>query len=197
MNHEPHGADEQDLLLELARQSIIETLTHGRLPAVKGDYLPPGFADPRACFVTLTLAGALRGCMGNLEPDRPLYRAVMENARSAATLDPRFPPLRSEEVEALIIEISILSPPARAAARSREALCDQLRRERPGIILRVGSRAATYLPQVWRKLPEPPDFLASLARKAGLTATAWQLPNAEILTYDVEAFAETRPPGDQ
>lgn len=198
MSSAVHGEDERALLLELARQSIVETLAHGRLPTVRGDYLPPGFDEPRACFVTLTLAGRLRGCMGNLEPKWPLYRAVMENARSAATRDPRFAPLSLDELRALRLEISLLSPPVKLRYQSPADLCAQLRRDRPGVILRAWKRSATYLPQVWDKQPDPEAFLANLAQKAGLDADAWRLPECEILTYTVEAFAEPetlRPPG--
>jgi AMMECR1 domain-containing protein len=74
---------------------------------------------------------------------------------------------------------------------SPEDLLDQLQPHRDGVILRLGERGATYLPQVWEQLPDKRQFLNSLAEKAGCAATAWRQPGIEILTYRVEAFKES------
>jgi len=190
MSAPAYDPEQRALLLELARETLREVAERGRLPRVDADYLPPGLDEPRACFVTLTRRGALRGCIGNLEPRLPLYRAVMENARAAATRDTRFPPVEPDEVPELTIEISVLSPPRRLDADTPEARLAALRPGRDGVILRAGRCTATYLPQVWEKLPEPRRFLDSLARKAGLPAGAWRDPATELSVYTVESFAE-------
>lgn len=187
----PRYSDEdRALLLELARQAIAESLEHGRLPHVAGDYVPPGFNDPRACFVTLTCRGALRGCMGNLEARWPLHRAVMENARSAATRDTRFAPVTLDELPGLRIEISVLSDPQPLHFDAADDLLDRLRPGVHGVILSSGRNTATYLPQVWEKLPQKEQFLASLCRKAGLSENAWHASSTRIETYTVESFKE-------
>jgi AmmeMemoRadiSam system protein A len=188
-----YSEEDRAMLLELARQAIEETLRHGRLPQVAGDYVPPGFGEPRGCFVTLTHKGTLRGCIGNLEARWPLYRAVMENARGAATRDTRFAPVTLEELPALAIEISVLSQPNRLNFASAEELLDQLRPGVHGVILTAGRETATYLPQVWEKLPEKERFLASLCRKAGLSGQTWRDPATRIETYTVESFEEEGP----
>lgn len=193
MNPPRFNPEERALLLELARQSIVEQLRHGRFPAVSGDYVPPGFDQPAACFVTLFEAGNLRGCMGNLEPRWPLYRAVMENARRAATDDPRFPAVTLDELPRLTLEISVLSSPFALETRPVDHLLDQLDPGRHGVILRAAGRVATYLPQVWEKFPGKTAFLDSLARKAGLPSAAWQEPGASLETYTVEHFSESEP----
>lgn len=190
MKPPPIAAEERALLLELARQSIETYLREGRLPRVDGDYVPPRLAEPAACFVTLTKAGALRGCMGTLEPRWPLYRAVMENAAKAAFGDPRFPPVTLEELPALHIEISVLSPVQLLPARTAEEKLAALEPGRHGVILRARGLTATYLPQVWEKLPDKEQFLASLSCKAGLEPSAWRSPEAVLAVYEVESFEE-------
>lgn len=185
--------DQRALLLELARESIHETLERSRLPKVDADHLPPGLDTPRACFVTLTNDDTLRGCIGNLEPRHPLYRAVMLNARSAATRDTRFPPVTPDEVAALTIEISVLSPPEPLKAADPANRLAALHPHQDGVILRAGRHSATYLPQVWEKLGNPRRFLESLSRKAGLPAGAWADPATELRVYRVESFTQTPP----
>ncbi len=192
MSTSQYAPNDRAMLLELARLAIQESLEKGRLPNIKGDYIPPGLGDPKACFVTLTKEGKLRGCMGNLDPKWRLYRAVMENAQSAAIRDPRFPPLEPTELEEVLVEISILSTPRPLEFSSPSELGDRLRPHQDGVILRCRNRTATYLPQVWDKLPDPARFMDSLSRKAGLPSDAWQDQDARISTYQVESIAEDR-----
>lgn len=188
-----YNDEDRALLLELARKSIAETLRHHRLLHVDGDHVPPGFAEPRACFVTLTRQGALRGCVGNLDARRPLYRAVMENACNAATRDARFAPVTLEELPELTVELSVLSQPRPLRFESVTELLDRLRPGVDGVILSSGRATVTYLPQVWAKLPEKQRFLSCLCLKAGLPENAWREPTTRIETYTVESFAEGQP----
>jgi AmmeMemoRadiSam system protein A len=119
-----------------------------------------------------------------------LYQSVIRRARSAATEDARFLPVRRDELKNIEVEVSVLTMPKRLAFRSPEDLLAKLRPGVDGVVLRVGNRHATYLPQVWETLPERQLFMDQLAEKAGLPAGAWRQPDATVLTYQVEVFKE-------
>lgn len=185
------SAEERRFLLGLARQTVRDVVATGRLPELAVENLAPRFVEKKGCFVTLTKRGQLRGCIGHLTAQAPLYQAIVDNARHAALQDPRFPPVGATEVNELEIEISVLTTPRPLVFSSPEDLLDQLHPHRDGVILRLGERGATYLPQVWEQLPDKRQFLNSLAEKAGCAATAWRQPGAQIFTYRVEAFKES------
>ncbi len=182
---------ERRVLLELAKRAVHEAVTSGKLPEVDPGDLPERLKQPRACFVTLTKRGELRGCIGTIFPQEPLYEAVLRRARSAALEDPRFPPVTPEELHDLEIEISVLTVPEKLPWRTPEELLKKLRPGIDGVVLRVGTRQATFLPQVWEKLPDGEQFLGRLAEKAGLAHTAWRNPAATVMTYQVEAFSDS------
>ncbi|MGR8934108.1 MAG: AmmeMemoRadiSam system protein A [Gammaproteobacteria bacterium] len=163
----------QKLLLALAKRSIEHGLRSGRPLAVKVDDYPQELTEPRATFVTLTIDGQLRGCIGMLEAIRPLVRDIAENAFAAAFKDPRFPPLAATELQQLTIHLSILSPSQAMQFTSEADLIKQLRPGIDGLIFAEGSRRATFLPSVWETLPEPIDFLRHLKQKAGFPAGYW------------------------
>ncbi len=144
---------------------------------------------PGATFVTLTLDGELRGCIGSLEPRRALRVDVCANALAAAFRDPRFSPVGRREFAAITVEVSLLSPQEEVAVTGED---DFLRRVRPGvegIVLQHGDRRATFLPQVWEVLPEPRQFLSALKRKAGLPEDFWA-PDLRIARYTVSKWSE-------
>ncbi len=145
----------------------------------------------KGSFVTLTISGQLRGCIGNIFPERPLAEAVIHNARSAALEDSRFSPVTPSELSSIQIEVSVLSVPEPLEFSSPEDLLNKLHPERDGVVLSVGLRRATFLPQVWEQLPDASDFLSHLATKAGLAADAWRRPSLKIMIYHVEAFKES------
>lgn len=148
---------------------------------------PVWLDEPAATFVTLTLHGQLRGCIGSLEAYRSLYDDVTHNASAAAFGDSRFPPVAADELPAVRIEVSVLTAP-QPLQFSSEA--DALRRLRPGIdgvILQYGRRRATFLPQVWEQLPEPHEFMAHLKQKAGLPAD-FRADDVRLAVYQVEKF---------
>lgn len=154
-------------LLRLAREAIAHWLALGPAPSPPDD---SRLQARGACFVTLTLDGELRGCMGSLRRTRSLGNDVIENAVAAATRDPRFPPLTAGEFEAVTIELSVLSEPDFIDFADEADLLRQLRPHEDGLILFAGCRNATFLPQVWEQLPEPRLFLAALKQKAGMPA---------------------------
>lgn len=179
-------------MLELARKTLRGVVTNGELPELKE--VSPKLAEKRACFVTLTKAGELRGCIGHILPQEPLCQAVMDNARSAALRDPRFPPLRPEEVDQLKIEISVLTEPQPLSYSSPDDLLKKLRPYEDGVLLRVGSHTATFLPQVWAQVPNKVEFLERLSQKAGCAPSAWREKDAGVSIYHVESFEEADGP---
>jgi MEMO1 family protein len=181
-------------LLDLARKTVRESVATGRLPEVSQDGLATRFTEPKGCFVTLTEQGRLRGCIGYIFARGPLYQAVIENARNAALQDPRFEPVSPREVDRLEIEISVLTTPQPLIFSSPEDLLRQLKPHQDGVVLRIGGRSATYLPQVWDQLPDKAEFLNSLAEKAGCAPDAWRGKDTSVLIYHVEAFKESETP---
>lgn len=190
MNMNSFTAAERQLLLALAREAITAHVNGQREPIVREESLTPGLREILGCFVTLCLRGELRGCIGNIQPSEPLYRAVMENARGAAFRDSRFDPVGPGEVSELEIEISVLSQPRPLAQGTPDELVRLLRPGVDGVVLKAQGRTATFLPQVWRRYPEPARFMDLLAEKARLPEGSWREPDAIVMTYHVEAFEE-------
>jgi AmmeMemoRadiSam system protein A len=186
-------AAEQRRLLEIARASIRADLHDRDETGQLVDGLTPALQEKRAVFVTLTRSARLRGCIGTLEPVAPLATAVADSAHSAAFRDPRFPPMRRDELETITIEISVLTPTRPLAAASREVLLDRLRPGVDGLVLQDGRHRSTFLPKVWEQLPDPRDFLAQLLAKAGLPADHWS-PSLQLHRYGALTFGdESRP----
>ncbi len=172
-------------LLGLARGAVGEALGLG--PVVVPD--EPWLAERRATFVTLAQGGRLRGCIGSLQPLRPLAEDVVANAASAATADRRFPPLAASELPATELEVSLLSVPTLVPFSDAADLIAQLRPGTDGVILAADGRRATYLPQVWEALPDPVRFLASLKDKAGIPADT-RLTACQVWRYQVRKWRE-------
>ncbi|HEU0202257.1 MAG TPA: AmmeMemoRadiSam system protein A [Burkholderiaceae bacterium] len=173
-------------LLVRARNAIASVFL---LPALD-EPMHPALAKPGATFVTLRCGGKLRGCVGTLIAVRALDADVRHAAYSAAFTDPRFLPLRADEYPSLCIEVSVIGAsttlPAANEAEARVAL-------RPfidGVTLRWRGNGATLLPQVWKNLPQPEEFLAALKQKAGLPADFWA-DDIELSRYSVVHFDET------
>ena len=180
--------EDRKTLLNVAKQAI-EDVFAGRVePPDPRVYAPP-LSEPGASFVTLRKGGALRGCIGSVEPRQPLVLDVYKNAIAAAFRDPRFPPLAREEWPGVELEVSVLSP---KAPFPFEGYADLLRRlpEGVGVVLEHPLGRATYLPEVWRDLPEKRLFLRTLAQKAGLDESVYDDPRTRVYTYTAEAFTE-------
>ena len=176
-------------LLGIARRSIVDG-QRGRQDAhPQESSLSPPLAIPRAVFVTLTLEGALRGCIGSMTPEYALARAVAESAFSAAFHDPRFPPLERREQATVTIEISVLSELQNLQPADRESLLAHLRPGLDGLLLEEGRHRATFLPKVWEQLPEPEQFLQQLLLKAGLAPDYWS-DSLRFQHYSTLSFSE-------
>jgi AmmeMemoRadiSam system protein B/AmmeMemoRadiSam system protein A len=177
-------------LLQLARRSIAARLDGEELAAPDPATLPEPLRQHRGVFVTLQKEGKLRGCIGSLAPLDPVWQGVMDRAVAAAFHDRRFEPLDAGELDAVHIEISVLTLPELLAYDTPEDLLAKLVPGRDGVILMIGNNQATYLPTVWEQLPDPEEFLSRLSRKAGLSVDGWRRPYAQVFTYQAQVFGE-------
>jgi len=182
----PLTAEERATLLELARAAILARLD-GRSLRPEPAALSPRLAAPGAAFVTLERRGVLRGCIGSLEPRRPLAVDVAANAANAAFEDPRFPPLVRAELDGLELHLSILGAVTPLPPMSEREALATLQPGVDGVVLQDGPQRATFLPAVWEQLPEPRTFLEHLKRKAGLPPGHWS-PRLRLGRYRVEGF---------
>ena len=184
---------ERKILMRLARGTLEAVVNETDIPIVEVEKLPPDLKADKGCFVTLTKKGDLRGCIGYIVPNGALYKAVMANAHSAAIRDRRFKPVRTEELKDIEIEISVLTVPRDLSFTSADDLLGKLRPGVDGVVLRAGGGkySSTYLPQVWKQIPDKTDFMNKLTRKAGLPEWVWKEGNVTIMTYQVEAFSES------
>lgn len=187
-NAEPLTPLLQQQLLDVARESIRRGLG-GETPAVRASDYPQALQVPRATFVTLHVNGALHGCIGTLEPRRPLVEDVAGNAYGAAFQDYRFPALTLPEFDHLDIHISILNPAESMTFSSEENLIAQLRPGMDGLILEEGHHRGTFLPSVWDTVPNARDFLRQLKHKAGLAPDYWS-KNIRIQRYTVDSVPD-------
>jgi AmmeMemoRadiSam system protein A len=180
------SASDQEQLLRLARKAIQSHL--------KGEAVPPPanpspvLCQPRGVFVTLHRQGRLRGCIGYLEAVKPLIQAVEEMAAAAAFHDPRFAPLREEELTDLEVEISVLTP------MQRLAKMEDIQVGKHGLFVERGLSRGLLLPQVateWNW--DRQTFLEQTCCKAGLPPDAWKDPNTRIFVFTAEIFSDHGP----
>jgi len=190
MISEPLTDDEKRILLRLARHSIELAASHHPLPTlVLSEYSAP-LQQEGASFVTLTEEGELRGCIGALEPYQPLVQDVCEHAAAAAMDDYRFNPVVPREIPLITIEISRLTVPQLLTYQDPTELLSCLKPGVDGVILRDGIHRATFLPQVWEKLPAAAAFLSHLCQKMGAPSDLWRRKPLQVFTYQVEEFEE-------
>lgn len=151
--------------------------------------------EKRGVFVTLHKNGKLRGCIGNIEPEKSVMEGVRENAVHAAFDDTRFTSLTKEEFKDIDIEVSLLTPPQKMHFSNTREMLDLLTPCTDGVIVEKDMNRATFLPQVWEQLPDPESFLRQLCMKAGCDPDAWQTGDLDLYTYQVQSFDEKTSPG--
>lgn len=179
----------QTYLIGIARKAIESGFNGNEVDF--GD-IPEDVKRDAAIFVTLTIRGKLRGCIGTMEPVEKMYSAVASCARNAAFRDCRFNPLSREEYKHLEIHVSVLSKLRQRCFENPEEMVKALDKERPGVLLQYGVSRATYLPQVWQEIDEVEEFLGSLCMKAGLSSSCWRenFKDMTVKTYTVDEFGK-------
>lgn len=178
----PLSEGEQSALLLLARRALEEGVWAASLPEIDS---PPGaLCENRGAFVTLFKGGRLRGCIGYIEPQKPLYRTVRECALAAALHDPRFDPVSPSELPSIKLEVSVLS--------SLEAISpEQIEVGRHGLLVSRGFQRGLLLPQVAvERKWDARKFLEETCTKAGLPSDAW-CHGARVQAFTAQVFGET------
>ena len=180
-------------LVALAQRTIWKKLSGEPIPSVSEIKAQVGTSDfirlcvPQGAFVTLTIGRELRGCIGSIMPEGPLWESVRANALNAAFHDPRFEPLSKEEFAKTEIEVSALSPLYELKYSGADDLISKLEPRVHGVLLRFkDGSGATFLPQVWDDLPTADEFLSHLCMKAGKPAGAWKNEKPAVFTYTVQ-----------
>jgi AmmeMemoRadiSam system protein A len=178
-------AEQRQTLLSIARRSI-EAVLDGRRPELDFSQYDDTLRRPSGAFVSLhTKGGDLRGCIGSIQALAPLCNAVSSSAVNAAFRDPRFHPVRRDELGNLHIEISVMSPIERVADVA------EIEVGRDGLIISRGTRAGLLLPQVAMNYGwDRETFLRQTCVKAGLSPDSWQLPECRIERFSAEVFSE-------
>lgn len=178
-------------MTEAQKQVLLGTARAAMEAAVRGEAPPdthtddPALLEERGAFVTLKREGQLRGCLGYVEGIMPLIEAVAENAAAAALRDPRFPPVRPEELEKITIEVSALTPLVPVEDT------DDIEVGAHGLMVCLGPNRGLLLPQVPEELGwEREEFLAQTCRKAGLPPGSWKDPATDIYSFQAEVFGE-------
>jgi len=191
--------EEGEFLVNLARRAVTAYLESGKVleaPEVVSETLK----EPCGVFVTLNKLNngvkRLRGCIGLPYPTTPLVRAVIEAAISAATQDPRFPPVTPQELDGILFEVSVLTPPELVEAEKPTEYPSKIKVGRDGIIIENRYHKGLLLPQVpveWNWDAE--EFLCQASMKAGLPPDAWLLKDTKIYRFQAIIFEESYPKG--
>jgi len=179
------SSNEQRFLLRFVRDVINTRLRHEEMPMPTDAEDTPVFQEKRGVFVTLKKNGQLRGCIGYPLPHKKLIEAVYDNALAAAFQDPRFPPLQSEELDEIHIEISVLSVPQKIVSP------EEVMVGRDGIIISTSTNKGLLLPQVpleqgWNRQ----QYLDYGCLKAGLPRDYWRSHPVRIETFQAQVFSE-------
>jgi AmmeMemoRadiSam system protein A len=175
--------EQRQTLLRIARESIAGFFD-GRRPALSPSDFDETLCRPAGAFVTLTARGELRGCIGSIHPVAPLFQAVSQSALNAAFRDPRFEPLRREELPLVHLEISVMGPIEPTSPEEVEVGLH-------GLIVRRGQQAGLLLPQVPTEYGwDRETFLQHTCRKAGLPRDAWRSPDVKLERFAAEVFGE-------
>lgn len=192
-----HFSDEEGkLAVRAARGAIESTIRGDRATELE---LPAKFEEKGGVFVTIKSfpAEELRGCIGYPEPLFSLREAIPDSAVSAATRDPRFPPLFEQELPNIVVEVSLLTPPEEMSYGKPEELLGKVRIGEDGLIVESGYARGLLLPQVpieWEW--DARTFLEHTCLKAGLPADAWKRPETKFYRFQAEIFSEKTPGGE-
>lgn len=185
-----------EVAIKMARKTIENHLKDEKTPEFD---TPEKFDKKMGAFVTINSypSEELRGCIGYPEPNQPLKKAVKEGAKNASSRDPRFPPLKEDDLDSIIIEVSLLTPPEEIDYEDTSDLKNKVKCGKHGLIVSKGARRGLLLPQVpidhnW----DEEEFLSHTCRKAGLSSNSWKEGTCEIERFEGVIFKEKEPNGE-
>ncbi len=189
--------DEQgEKAVSIARGALDEFVEYKRRH--KPEDYPGVFDEKRGVFVTLEKhpSHELRGCIGFPEPVAPLIDALIDSAISAASRDPRFQPVEEKELDGIIVEVSVLTPPEPIESKDPKDYPSKIKVGRDGLIMKKGFASGLLLPQVpvehgWNE----EEFLCQTCYKAGLPPDSWMEPGTEVYCFQGQVWSESEPRG--
>jgi hypothetical protein len=184
-----------EILVKTARLAVTEYLKRGRIMDVSNE-IKVKFSYNSGIFVTLTKEENLRGCIGFPTPERKLYSSLVDSAVAAATEDPRFAPVKHEELDDIIFEITILTPPVVIKVKNPSEYPSMIKIGRDGLIIKWEFGSGLLLPQVpleygWNE----EEFLNYTCEKAGASKDYWKRKSTQILKFEGIVFKEIKPNG--
>lgn len=185
------NSEDRKKLLKLARKSIESEFSKEKIKV--DEPIKEKFSEKQGTFVTLTEEGRLRGCIGYPEPILPLYEAIINAAKAAAFEDPRFEPLKEEELNKIKIEMSVLTVPELIKVKHPLEYLEKIKIGEDGLIIRGPFGSGLLLPQVFVEYKATPQMaLEMLCEKAGLPRNTWQNPMYKIYKFQAEVFSEEK-----
>ncbi len=195
-----YSDDDGIFLVNLARRTVDEIVkTSQKLSAPKDT--PAHLRNKSGVFVTLNSIFdnrvSLRGCIGRPYPTSPLVEATIDSAVDSAINDPRFPAITPKELDSIIVDLSVLTPPKKIEYSKPEELLDLVKVGRDGLIASRGMFRGLLLPQVpidWKW--DTKEFLEHTCNKAGLSKDIWRDPETEFMSFQAEIFGEEKPRGN-
>ncbi len=187
--------DEGKLLVRLARNAAKEYLKTGK-QITAPQSTSKNLFEQRGVFVTINKKEQLRGCIGYPYPTIGLVEAVINSAIAAATQDPRFYPVLLDEIDELIFEVSVLTPPEEIEVEKSDEYKARIKIGEDGLIVEKGIRKGLLLPQVPVELKwDVDEFLCQCCIKAGLPVDCWLTQGTKIYKFQAEVFKEEKPNG--
>ena len=183
------------ILVKTARRVVTEFLSNGNRMKLESD-LEEKFSFNSGVFVTLNNPNGLRGCIGFPMPDKKLSHAIIEGAIAAATEDPRFPSVKINELNDIVFEVTVLTPPVEIDVSDPMEYLEKIKVGRDGLIIRHSFSSGLLLPQVpieygWNV----EEFLQHTCEKAGLARDTWKNENVKIEKFEGIIFKEETPNG--
>ncbi|MDH3611525.1 MAG: TIGR00296 family protein [Nitrosopumilus sp.] len=186
---------EGKLLVKTTRLIVTEFLKNGTRVELDEKF-QKDFSFKSGVFVTLNNSLGLRGCIGYPLPDKKLYKALEDAAISAATEDPRFPPIKFEELDSIMFEVTVLTPPKKIEVNDPQEYVSKIKVGQDGLIVKYGYNSGLLLPQVpveygWNER----EFLEYTCEKAGFHKDYWKKTGVEIQKFEGIVFKEKNPNG--
>jgi len=183
------------ILVKTARNAVTEFLSNGNRMKLESE-LEEKFSFNSGVFVTLNNPNGLRGCIGFPMPEKKLARAIIEGAIAAATEDPRFPSVKTDELNDIVFEVTVLTPPVEIDVSDPMEYLEKIKVGRDGLIIRHSFSSGLLLPQVpveygW----DVEEFLQHTCEKAGLARDTWKNENVKIEKFEGIIFKEETPNG--